>query len=235
MKDKMRKFWERPHQMLRKPLRIILALTILVGFSLACESLSAISRDYNEARSTAGAIATQADMIITQAKGIATQLSDSEAAGTARAIASEQGPAIIATAQALATGAFEQGYLQTAEALATLGPKDLLPTIQAVATQYLYPAPPPDDIPIITLGEVSNLFSNQNTVSYAVALDLPVVESFYRETMPELGWFDISEEYSSPEEVVILKFFKPDRVATVSLTSNPLTTQTLVLITTTSK
>lgn len=231
----MRKFWERPHQMLRKPLRIILALTILIGFSLACESLSAISRDYNEARSTAGAIATQADMIITQAKGIATQLSDSEAAGTARAIASEQGPAIIATAQALATGAFEQGYLQTAEALATLGPKDLLPTIQAVATQYLYPAPPPDDIPIITPDEVSNLFSNQNTVSYAVALDLPVVESFYRETMPELGWFDISEEYSSPEEVVILKFFKPDRVATVSLTSNPLTTQTLVLITTTSK
>lgn len=221
--------------MLKNKLRILWTLTILIGFSLACESFSAISRDYDETRSTAGAIATQADMIITQAKGIATQLQDSDAASTARAIASEQGPAIIATGQALATQAYEEGYLQTAEALVTQGPKELLPTFQAVATQYLYPAPPPDDIPIITIGEVTNLFTNQSTVTYVVNLDLPVVAEFYRDIMPELGWTDVTDEESILAEAATLKFFKPERVATVTLTANPLHQQTVVLISITSQ
>jgi hypothetical protein len=221
--------------MFKNRIRILLALTILISFSLACESLSAISRDYNEARSTAGAVATQADMIITQAKGIATQIKDSDAVATAQAIATEQGPAVIATGEALATQAYEEGYLQTAEALVTQGSSELLPTIQAVATQYLLPAPPPDDIPIITIGEVTSLFTNQSTVTYAVNLDLPVVVEFYQEIMPELGWSDVTDEESILDEIAILKFFKPERVATVTLTSNPLQQQTVVLITITAK
>ena len=221
--------------MFNNRIKILWTLTIFVGFSLACESLSAISRDYNEARSTAGSIATQADQIITQAKGIATQLGDSEVVGTARAIATEQGPAVIATGQAFATQAYEEGYLQTVEALVTQGSNELLPTFRAVATQYLYPAPPPDDIPIITIGEVTNLFTNQTTVSYVVGLDLPPVIDFYQDLMPELGWTDVTDDNSILAEAAVLKFFKPERVATVTLTSNPLTQQTVVLITITSQ
>jgi hypothetical protein len=221
--------------MINNRIRILWALTILISFSLACESLSAINRDYNEARSTAGAIATQADLIITQAKGIATQLGDSEVVGTARAIATEQGPAVIATGQAFATQAYEEGYLQTAEALVTQGPSELLPTFQAVATQYLFPAPPPDDIPVITIGEVTNLFTNQSTVSYFVGLDLLSVVDFYQDLMPELGWKDVTDEKSILTEAAVLKFFKPERVATVTLTSNPLNQQTVVLITITNQ
>jgi hypothetical protein len=97
------------------------------------------------------------------------------------------------------------------------------------------PAPPPDDIPIITIGEVTSLFTNQSTVTYAVNLDLPVVVEFYQEIMPELGWSDVTDEESILDEIAILKFFKPERVATVTLTSNPLQQQTVVLITITAK
>ena len=214
--------------MFNNRIKILWALTVLVGFSLACESFSAISRDYDEARSTAGAI-------VTQAKGIATQLGDSGTFGTARAFATEQGPAVVATGQAFATQAYEEGYLQTVEALVTQGSSELLPTFQAIATQYLFPAPPPDDIPIITIGEVTNLFTNQATVSYFVDLDLPLVVDFYQNFMPELGWIDVTDENSILAEAAIMKFFKPERVATVTLTSNPLNQQTVVLITITSQ
>ena len=214
--------------MYKNRINILWAMTVLVGFSLACESFSAISRDYNKARSTAGAI-------VTQAKGIATQLGDSEIFGTAQAFATEQGPVVVATGQAFATQAYEGGYLQTVEALVTQGSSELLPTFQAIATQYLFPAPPPDDIPIITIGEVTNLFTNQATVSYFVDLDLPLVVDFYQDLMPELGWIDVSDENSILAEAAIMKFFKPERVATVTLTSNPLNQQTVVLITITSQ
>jgi hypothetical protein len=53
--------------------------------------------------------------------------------------------------------------------------------------------------------------------------------------MPELGWTDVTDEKSILTEAAVLKFFKPERVATVTLTSNPLNQQTVVLITITSQ
>jgi hypothetical protein len=211
--------------------KLILAFTLLVGFSLACESISAIREDYTEVRGTAGSVATQAQEVITQAKGIATQLGDSKAVSTARAIATEKGPAFIATGEALTTQAAEEGYLQTAEALVTRGASELLPTVQAVATQYLNPAPPPDDIPIINSGDVTYLFTNQSTVSYYTEVDLAEVIDYYQISMPEEDWIDVTDSSSITEQAAVLKFFKPDKVATISLTANQLNEQTVVLIT----
>jgi len=215
--------------------KLLFAIVLLVAAGLACESFSAISRDYTEIRGTAESIATQADKIITQAKGIATEIGDDKVLATAKAIATEQGPSLLATGETLATQAAEDGYLETVEALVTQGPRDLVPTFQAVATQYLFPAPPPDDIPIISGGDISNLFTNQATVSYYVSRDLPSVISFYRNTMPEYGWTDVSDANSIRDEAAVLKFFKPDRVATITLTENPLNMQTIVLITITNQ
>ncbi len=221
--------------MINNRYRMILVLVLLVGAGLACESFSAISRDYNKVRGTAESIATQAEKIITQAKGIATEFSEGELVATARTIATQQGPGVLATGQSLATQASKEGYLQTVEALVTQGPRELIPTFQAVATQYLFPAPPPEDIPIISDDEVSNLFTNQATISYHVSLDLPSVTSFYRNTMPQFGWTDVSDENSISDQASILKFFKPERVATIALTSNPVNLQTIVLITLTNQ
>ncbi len=221
--------------MINKRYRILLVIALLLGAGLACESFSAISRDYSVARGTAEAIATQADKIITQAKAIATEFGGDDMVATAKAIATQQGPGLLSTGQALATQASDEGYIKTVEALVTHGPRNLLPTFQAVATQYLFPAPPPEDVPIISDGEVSNLFTNQATVSYYVLRELPSVITFYRNTMPQFGWTDVTDENSIKDQAAVLKFFKPERVASVTLTANPLNQQTIVLITITNQ
>lgn len=210
--------------------KILLLLTMLVGIGLACESLSAIQQDYTETRGTAEAIATQANKIITQAKGIATQVSDSSAVGTARALATEQGPSLIATGQAYATIAADEGYLQTAEALVTQGSGELLPTIEAAATQYLFPGAPPDDVPVFKGGDVTNLLTNQSTISYMVDISVPELVEFYQEEMPALEWSDVSEDGLIREQAAVLRFSKPDRVATVTLTTDPIIQKTVVFI-----
>ena len=215
--------------------RLILVITILLGVGLACESFSALRNDYTQVRSTAESIATQADKIITQAKGLATAISEDDVLATVKSIATQQGPGLMITGQTLATQAAEDGYLQTVEALVTQGPRDLVPTFQAVATQYLFPAPPPDDIPIISEGEVSSLFTNQATISYYVNLPLSSVINYYRDLMPDDGWTDVSDESAIRDVAAVLKFFKPDRVASVTLTTNPLNQQTIVLITITNQ
>ncbi len=213
--------------------QLLLLVCLVLGVGLACESFSAIRSDYTEVRATAEKLATQADKIITQAKGIATSIGEDGTLSTARAIATQQGPGLLATGQGLVTQAAQEGYLQTAEALVTHGPRDVLPTLQAVATQYLFPADPPDDIPIFSQENVSNLFTNQSAVSYFVNQELASVVSFYRSEMPESGWTDVSDENAIRDEAAVLKFFKPDRVAALTLTANPLDRQTIVLITVT--
>jgi hypothetical protein len=217
--------------MIKNRFKILWILSVLVGFSLACESLTAIRRDYDEVRSTADAAATQVDQIITQAKGIATEIGESSAIETVKAFATEEGPKAIATGEALATKAAEKGYLETAEALVTQGSSELLPTVQAAATEYLFPSSPPEDVPIITIGEVTNLFTNQHTVSYFVHLDVPVVVNFYQRVMPEMDWTDESDSELIREKAAVLKFSKPDRVANITLTTDPINQQTVVFIT----
>ena len=212
-------------------IKLIWVLTALIGLSLACQSITAIREDYNRARGTVGAVATQAQQVITQVQGIATQIDESDAVATGRALATEYGPAVVSTGEALATQFADEGYLLTAEALVTQGSKELIPTIQAFATESLFPAPPPEDIPIFEGGEVTNLFSNQSVVSYYVDANLTDVIDFYKTALPTFEWQDVSDEGKVKESGAILKFFKPERVATVTLTSNPVIDQTIVLIT----
>lgn len=103
--------------------------------------------------------------------------------------------------------------------------------MQAVATQYFLPAPPPEDIPIIPVEDVSNLFTNQSVVSYYVQVELAQVIEFYQSAMLNQGWWDISEPGKITENAAILKYLKPDKIATITLTDNPISEQTVVLIT----
>jgi len=217
--------------MRKNHIKLIWVLTALIGLSLACQSISAIREDYDQARGTVGSIATQAQQVITQVQGIATQIDESDALATGRALATEHGPAVISTGQALATQVADEGYLKTAEALVTQGSSELIPTIQAFATESLFPGPPPEDIPIFPGGDVTDLFTNQSVVSYYVDASLPDVVDFYKTTMPIFEWLEVSDDDEVMEGGALLKFFKPDRIATVTLTSNPVTDQTIVLIT----
>ena len=126
--------------------------------------------------------------------------------------------------------AADEGYLKTAEALVTQGSGELLPTIQAAATQYLFPGAPPDDVPVISNGDVTNLFANQSTVSYLVDIGVPEVVNFYQNEMPGLNWSDISDDNLIREQAAVLRFSKPDRSATVTLTTDPIIQRTVVFI-----
>jgi hypothetical protein len=211
--------------------KLIWVMILLVGLGLACDTFPAIRDDYSSVRGTAEAIATQAEKIITQAEGFATQIGDSPAVGTAKALATEYGPSFIATGQALATQAAKEGYLQTAEALVTQGSNELLPTLQAFATQSLYPGPPPEDIPILSEELVTNLFTNSKIVTYTASSDLVSVIDFYKTAMPAQDWIDVSDSNAVTEIAAVLKFFKPDRVATITLSSTPIPKQTIIMIT----
>jgi hypothetical protein len=64
-----------------------------------------------------------------------------------------------------------------------------------------------------------------------VDADLPDVVEFYKTNMPTFEWLDVSDDDEVREDGAVLKFFKPERVATVALTANPVADQTIVLIT----
>lgn len=216
---------------MKNPLiKLTLLAVIALWAILSCNFLNGLNQDYQEVRGTAQAIATQAEQIITQAQGIATEISESEVLATARAIATEQGPALVGTAEALATRAAEEGYLQTAEAFITSQPKEVLGTLQAITTQVIHPSGVPDDIPMIASESMTNLFTSDSLVSYYANLDLPTMVAFYKATMPVMGWEAASSGNMESDAAAVLRYTKRDRSATITLTANPLTDQTIVLI-----
>ncbi|MEM3046507.1 MAG: hypothetical protein QW057_05415 [Candidatus Bathyarchaeia archaeon] len=216
---------------MKKPLtRITLLATIGLWMLLSCNLLTGLNQDYQEVRGTAQAIATQAEQIITQAQGIATEISESDAMATARAIATREGPALVGTAQALATQAAEEGYLQTAEAFITSQPRELVETLQAIATRVIHPSGVPEDIPLIADESMTNLYVSDSLISYYANLDLPIMLAYYKASMPVMGWEAAKTGNMESDTAAVLRYSKPDRTATITLTANPLTDQTIVLI-----
>jgi hypothetical protein len=110
-------------------------ISLLFGLTFACQLASGIQRDIGEARGTAGAVSTQARGIITQIEGAATSVEESGILGTARALATSEGPALLETARALATGAEQSGLKETVQAFATDQGPELLATGQALGTK----------------------------------------------------------------------------------------------------
>lgn len=216
---------------MKKPLiRLTLLGVIGLWVLLSCNFLTGLNQDYQEVRGTAQAIATQAEQIITQAQSIATQISESDAMATARAIATKEGPALVGTAQALATQAAEEGYLQTAEAFITSQPKELIETLQAIATRVVHPSGVPEDIPMIAAESMTNLYASESLISYYAALDYPTMVAYYKASMPVMGWEPATSGNMETDTAAVLRYRKPDRTATITLTANPLTDQTIVLI-----
>lgn len=214
--------------------KTLIKLTLLgiigLWILLSCNFLSGLNQDYQEVRGTAQAIATQAGQIITQAQGIATEINESEALATARAIATKEGAALIGSAQALATQAAEEGYLQTAEAFITSQPKELVATLQAIATPVIHPSGVPEDIPMIAGDSMTNLYASDSLISYYADLDLPTMLAYYKASMPVMGWEAAPSGNMETDNAAVLRYSKTERSATITLTANPLTDQTIVLI-----
>jgi hypothetical protein len=123
------------------------------------------------------------------------------------------------------------GYLETAQAFVTLQPDDMLSTLQAIATRADIVELPPFDIPIVGDTEITDFKSTDTTVSYFTRMDLVTVLAYYQQEMPVKGWQALEEGRILTSSAAVLPFEKPDRIATVSLSTDPQTGLTAVLIT----
>jgi hypothetical protein len=119
----------------RKTYQVAWLISLLIGISVACQLVSGIQKDVGEARGTAGAISTQAQELLTQVQGAATAVEESSLLGTARALATQEGPSLLETARALATEAEEKGLKETIQAVATDQGPAIRATGQALGTK----------------------------------------------------------------------------------------------------
>lgn len=220
-------------------------MMMLMAASLACNAVANVG----EARETVQAAATSVregrDLLATlrvvgtqvgetgllgTAQALATQAGEAGLLETAQAFATEQGPAALATVQAFAT---EQGpsAIATAEAFATQQGPSLAATASSYATQVagsIGQLPP--DIPIVD-GEKDAFIQSLELVSYITALPYEQVVTFYKEQMLPNGWTKVDSGWVETGQASVLRYEKPDRQATVTITRNPLDGRTVVLVT----
>jgi hypothetical protein len=119
--------------------------------------------------------------------------------------------------------------MATMQAFATDQVPGLLETVQAVGTSA---APmlgqAPVDIPFVQ-GELENLISTSLLVTYGTTHDSELVVDFYNSEMLANGWTKVNEEQLG-NAITLLTFEKPGRLASVTVTSNSVTSKTMVVI-----
>lgn len=200
---------------------------MIVSAGLLLMACSLISRVQEKAQDAVEeAIATQIDQAIPDV-----DLGDIEA--TAQAVATEiMDEGLQETLQAAVTEALNEEDLQaTVEALATVAPTEL-DDLQATADAFqdgfqMGEAPP--DIPVLPI-EKENFFGTKDLVSYFVDLAFADVLDFYKKEMPNNGWTEKEMGSFVSQETAVLQFEKPDRDAIVTISVDPSSGKTIVLI-----
>jgi predicted small secreted protein len=214
-------------------------IALVFGATLACNMLSGLGRDINQAKQTGQAVITDIQALATQGAPMIE---------TVQAFATNEGGSLLKTAQAVATE--NPGLLQTAKAFATEGlpelretfgaaltdnPEaietlkafatdrpDLMATLGAMATRYAgggaNPENIPDDIPLVDQATIADLYAAEGIITYSTTLDFKTVLAFYKEQMPANGWeINDSGTFESGSSAM-LGFEKPDRTANLILT-----------------
>lgn len=135
-------------------------------------------------------------------------------------------------AEAIATSVEVGGQLmETGEAFITeVNVEEIEETLQAVATEVEIPelsGEKPEDIPVMQ-GDVGDLVTSAEVVSYFISEKFDVVVDFYKREMPLNGWTLTKEDVGSG--FAELTFEKGTRKATVVITEIPFLEQTTVVI-----
>jgi hypothetical protein len=198
----------------KKSLPFFVPLAVLLFASLACNAISG-GGTATGFQATANAAFTQA------AAGAATAgaLSNSGAA-TANAAATE----VVATANA-ATGGTTGGDVTATPAAGQA---------TAAATQAGggggAVSGGPADIPVVT-GDNTVLLATDQVVSYESKAAFDTVVKFYKDEMPKNGWTQNASTSVETANATVLAYTKDSRQAQVSITTNPTSKATVVLIT----
>ncbi|PWH16190.1 MAG: hypothetical protein DDG59_09945 [Anaerolineae bacterium] len=208
-------------------------IVILFVASLACNLITGFFQNFEQVKSTVVSIATDAkggQEAMATAYALATQLAGNQFVETAKAIATEVGKSGAAeTLQAVIT---EQapGIEETLQAFLTQNVPELEGTAKALLTQVPLPSTsPPDDIPIVQ-GDIQNLLTSNNTLTYQVSMPLADVVAFYKTEMPKKGWSFQPATSSELENASVLNFIKENRSASITISLNPINQKTMVVI-----
>jgi hypothetical protein len=194
---------------------IILILSLFAG--LSCQLISRAQTQVKEAQATAQALATEVKEkagVLGTVQAAVTEVVESEAMQTARALATEKGPALEQTLQAFTTQEAPR-LQQTADAVLT--------AVAAAKGQ------PPEDIPLVE-GERKNFVSSALLISYETSRPYSEVLDFYKQEMAKNGWVAVAEGSVEAKQAAFLNYKKGSRRASVSLSVNPLSQDTIVLI-----
>lgn len=226
---------------------VIFLFCLLATISLACSLLTQVYEKPGQIKSTAESLATSVkggQGLLETSQALATQVLGSDAAKTAQALVTKEGPGLIATVQAFTTEegpsllataqAFATqsgpGLLSTVQSFATEEAPGLIETAQAAATRLAGPAnQKPADIPVVD-GDKENLFLTEAVVSYQTSLDLNQVRAFYEQQMPANGWSFQEKESVMNETTAVMIYDKTNRRATLTLTRDPASAKTIVVI-----
>lgn len=190
----------------------IFLLIFAALLALSCNAITQVADKAGEVESaaqTAAALATAGQAIVTQVEG----------------------SGALQTAEAIATLAEESGLVSTAKAVVTEIPgesADAVATLGVVMTEGAY-GEAPEDIPIVE-AEINNFFGSDNLVSYTTPMDYQQTIDFYTAQMPAYGWTANEDETISSTSYTVLLYETGTRQATVTISTNPLGDETIVLI-----
>jgi hypothetical protein len=217
--------------------RKYLHLTALLGSvfltMMACSTVSNLQTRYEESKETIQRIATTASGAATRHPGFLE---------TAGSFASDHGPQLAQTAEAYATQ--NPGVLETAQALVVEQGSSIISTAQALATERpelletakaLIPGTADEDyllpeIPVPSYYPMEILYTSREALSYSVEANLKEISQFYIVEMPAHGWeLDLQGSFEG-QNMSSFKYDRPERHASVTISSSSAMDRTLVVI-----
>ncbi len=202
--------------MSKKSLPFFVPMAVLLFASLACNAISG-GGPATGFQATANAAFTQA------AAGAATAGAQS---GGLSATANAAATALVATANAATGGSAGR------QPTATKGANE--PTAAATTASggggggTISGAP--QDIPVVS-GQNTVLLATSQVVSYESKTDFNTVVKFYKDEMPKNGWTQDTATSVETANATVLAYKKDTRQAQVSITTDPTSKATVVLIT----
>jgi hypothetical protein len=201
--------------MTRKQLPFFAAFIVLLFGAMACACLGS-GVGISGFQATANAAFTQS---VSAASTAAAQ------SGGLEATAAVEATNAVATANA-AGGS-------TVSATATQGSGGAQPTAAATASSSGgggSASGGPSDVPVVK-GDNTILLINQQLVSYQTKVSFADTVKFYKGAMPENGWKADASTTIETQNADVLAYTKDNRKAQVSITADPNSGQTVVLIT----
>jgi len=204
--------------MSKKSLPFFVPLAVLLFASLACNAITGGAGPGSGVQATANAAFTQA------ASGAATAGAVGSSAGaTANAAATQ----LVATANAASGG--------NTTSSAPTATKEAAGEATAAATEPSSGgggaiSGGPKDIPVVS-GDNTVLLASDKVVSYESKSDFATVVQFYKDEMPKNGWTLNTATSVETANATVLAYSKDTRQAQVSITTDPSSKATVVLIT----